>query len=198
MAPRRYRLTTRAASAAATRERIIQSATAEYRHNGPGKSTLRAIAARARVSRGSILHHFGDADGLLGAVLDDVLVSLDVPDARLLEGADNAEERARRFVDALLRFYDRTYDWWEAFGSQLGDPVVHAREVAFWEQIGAFRAAALGPKADDRITVATIDALTHPGTLGLLRARGLSLDEAIAVTGDLVVDRLRPHGLPGP
>ncbi len=198
MAPRRYRLTTRAASAAATRERIIESASAEYRQSGPSKATLRAIAARARVSRGSILHHFGDADGLLGAVLDEVLVSLDLPDARLLEGAGNADERARRFVDALLRFYDRTYDWWEAFGSELDDPVVHAREVSFWELIGAFRAAALGPTADDRITAATIDALTHPGTLGLLRARGLSLDEAITVTGDLVVDLLRRHGLAGP
>lgn len=198
MARRRYRLTIRAASTATTRARIVEAAESEYRAKGVGRTTLRAVAARAVVSRGSILNHFGDADGLLGAVLDEVLVSLEVPDARLLDGAAGPEERARRFVDAMLRFYDRTSYWWAVLGSELGHPVVQAREVAFWELIGAFRSAALGPIADDRITAAAIDALTHPVTLGSLRDRGLSLDEAIEVVGELVEDLLRRHGLAGP
>ncbi len=198
MAPRRYRLTTRAASAAATRERIVRAAAAEYRESGVATSSIRAIAARALVSRGTILHHFGDAGGLLGAVLDDVVVSLHVPDAQLLEGARDANERARRFVDAMLRFYDRTSDWWTVFGSEIDHPIVHAREVEFWELIAEFRAAAFGPAADDRIVTAVIDTLTHPATLGTLRTCGLSLEDTIAVTGDLVVDLLRRHGLGGP
>ena len=198
MAPRRYRLTKRAASAAATRERIVRAAAAEYGESGVATSSIRAIAARADVSRGTILHHFGDAGGLLGAVLDDVVVSLQVPDARLLEGAGDADERARRFVDAMLRYYDRTSDWWTVFGSEIDHPAVQAREVAFWELIAGFRAAAFGPAADDRIVTAVIDALTHPATLGRLRTGGLSLEETIAVTGDLVVDLLRRHGLAGP
>lgn len=198
MAPRRYRLTTRAASAAATRERIIEAAVAEYRAAGINESTIRAIAARADVSRGTIIHHFGDADGLLEAVLDGVVTSLRVPDARLLEGAAGINERARRFVDAMLRFYDRTSDWWTIFGSVLDHPVVQAREVAFWELVRLFRGAALGAAADDRIVAAAIDAVTHPVTLGNLREHGLTLDEAIEVTGDLVVDLLRRHGLAGP
>ena len=198
MAPRRYRLTTRAASAAATRERIVRAAAAEYRESGVASSSIRAIAARAEVSRGTVLHHFGDAGGLLGAVLDDLVVSLDIPDARLLQGAANVDERARRFVDAMLRLYDRTSDWWTVYGSQIDHPVVHAREVAFWERIAGFRAAAFGPAANDRIVAAVVDTLTHPATLGTLRTSGLSLDEAIEVTGDLVVDLLRRHGLAGP
>ena len=158
MAPRRYRLTKRAASAAATRERIVRAAAAEYGESGVATSSIRAIAARADVSRGTILHHFGDAGGLLGAVLDDVVVSLQVPDARLLEGAGDADERARRFVDAMLRYYDRTSDWWTVFGSEIDHPAVQAREVAFWELIAGFRAAAFGPAADDRIVTAVIDA----------------------------------------
>ena len=198
MAPRRYRLTTRAASAAATRERIVRAAAAEYRESGVATSSIRAIAARAEVSRGTILHHFGDAGGLLGAVLDDVVVSLHIPDARLLDGARDPDERARRFVDAMLRFYDRTSDWWTVYGSELDHPVVQAREVAFWELIAGFRAAAFGPASSDRIAAAVIDTLTHPATLGTLRTGGLSLEETIAVTGDLVVDLLRRHGLAGP
>lgn len=198
MAPRRYRLTTRAASAAATRERIVRAAAAEYRERGLRVASLRTIAASAGVSRGSILHHFEDADGLLGAVLDDMLVTLEVPDARLLEGAEGAEERARRFVDAMLRFYDRTSEWWAVFGPEIDNPAVQAREATFWEVIGAFRSAALGSAADDRVVGAAVDALTHPATVGLFRSRDVSLQEAIAVTGDLVVALLRRHGLSGP
>jgi AcrR family transcriptional regulator len=198
MAPRRYRLTTRAASAAATRERIVRAAAAEYREIGVATSSIRAIAARAEVSRGTVLHHFGDAGGLLGAVLDDLVVSLDIPDGRLLQGAANMDERARRFVDAMLRFYDRTSDWWTVYGSQIDHPVVHAREVDFWKRIAGFRAAAFGRAADDRIVTAVIDTLTHPATLGTMQTSGLSLNEAIDVTGDLVVGLLRRHGLAGP
>ena len=198
MAPRRYRLTTRAASAAATRERIVRAAAAEYRESSVATSSLGAIAARAGVSRGTVVQHFGNAGGLLGAVLDDVVVVLQVPDAQLLDGAGDADERARRFVDAMLRFYDRTSDWWTVFASEIDHPAVQAREVAFWELIAGFRAAAFGPAADDRIVTAVIDALTHPATLGRLRTGGLSLEETIAVTGDLVVDLLRRHGLAGP
>ena len=123
---------------------------------------------------------------------------LQVPDAQLLDGAGDADERARRFVDTMLRFYDPTSDWWTVFGSEIDHPAVQAREVAFWELIAGFRAAAFGPAADDRIVTAVIDALTHPATLGRLRTGGLSLEETIAVTGDLVVDLLRRHGLAGP
>lgn len=198
MTPRGYRLSTRATTAAATRDRIIEAAAAEYRVSGVAGSTVRAIAARADVSRGTILHHFGTADGLLGAVLDGVVAALDVPDASVLDGVGDADERARRFVTAMLRFYDRTSDWWDVFGSVLDHPVVHSREIAFWESVGAFRAAALGPAAEDRIVVAAVDAVTHPVTLGNLRSGGLSLEEAIEVTSDLVVDLLRRHGLAGP
>lgn len=198
MTPRGYRLSTRATTAAATRDRIIEAAAAEYRVSGVAGSTVRAIAARADVSRGTILHHFGTADGLLGAVLDGVVAALDVPDASVLDGVGDADERARRFVTAMLRFFDRTSDWWDVFGSVLDHPVVHSREIAFWESVGAFRAAALGPAAEDRIVVAAVHAVTHPVTLGNLRSGGLSLEEAIEVTSDLVVDLLRRHGLAGP
>ena len=83
-------------------------------------------------------------------------------------------------------------------GRRSTTPVVQAREVAFWELIAGFRGAAFGPAADDRIVTAVIATLTHPATLGTLRTGGLSLEETIAVTGDLVVDLLRRHGLAGP
>ncbi len=198
MAPRAYRLTNRATSTSATRDRILAAATDEYRARGVAGATLGAIARRAAVSRGTILHHFDGADGLLDAVLGSVLSELEVPDARLFETAADVEERARRFVDAMLRFYDRTNSWWEVFGPEIGNPTIKAREAEFWTLIGAFEAAAFGSIAEDRIVAAAIGALTHPVTLGSLRSRGLDLDEAIVVVADMVVDLLRRHGLSGP
>ena len=47
----------------------------------PG-TTLQAMAERADVARGTVLNHFGGADGLLEAVLDDVAEEVDYPDER--------------------------------------------------------------------------------------------------------------------
>jgi len=70
MAPRKYAQQLRAASADQRRTRIIDAAVIEYRERGVTSASLQSIAARADVSRGTILNHFGNADGLLAAVLE--------------------------------------------------------------------------------------------------------------------------------
>src|SRR5215467_9453291 len=98
MAPRPYSLGRRAEAAAGTRRRVIDAAVALYRERGVAETTVTAVAARADVSRGTVLHHFGDGEGLLAAVLDHALVSLDVPDGSVLAGIPEPAARARRFV----------------------------------------------------------------------------------------------------
>ena len=83
MAPRRYTLGQRAQSAAATRDRIVDAAAALYQERGVNSTTLQAIADRADVSRGTILHHFGGSDGLLDAVAERVLLTLELPDEHI-------------------------------------------------------------------------------------------------------------------
>ena len=115
MAPRAYALGKRAGTAAETRTRILRAAMASFSTRGLRGTTLAGVAREADVSRGSILHHFGSADGLLEAVLDQIQLDMQARDARILEGAQTREERVRRFVDAIARFYDRSSDWWRAF-----------------------------------------------------------------------------------
>ena len=79
MTPRTYIQDRRAASAADTRKRIRDSALDLYRERGVASTTVQAIAERADVSRGTVVNHFGGADGVLNAVLDEVVPGLEVP-----------------------------------------------------------------------------------------------------------------------
>jgi AcrR family transcriptional regulator len=202
VAPRAYTLGRRAEAAARTRSRILAAAVDLYRERGVTQTTLKAVAERADVSRGTILHNFGGWDGLLAAVLDDALAGLDLPDERALEGLTRPDERARRFVEEVFRFYDRSTDWWQVFAGERNELPQHrafADATRRYEAaIGHVLVAALGPLAADRVAVATIGTMVAPTTFYPLLGAGLSVDEAIDVVGELVADlvnrRLRADG----
>ncbi len=69
-APRRTR---RAEQRDATASSVLEAARAEFESAGYEGASLRAIAARAGVSAGTVLHHYGDKRELLYAVLFDAL-----------------------------------------------------------------------------------------------------------------------------
>src|SRR5512141_1870526 len=103
MAPRSYTQGRRAESADATRGRILVAATDLYRERGVAATTMAAIAERADVARGTLLHHFGGADGILEAVALQLMVTLELPDERVLEGIEDRDARVRAYVEALVR-----------------------------------------------------------------------------------------------
>lgn len=196
MTPRAYSLGRRAASATATRQRVIDAAAEQYFEHGFEATTLKSIADRADVSRGTILHHFGSADGLLEAVAETVLDRLEFPDERLLDGIEDPERRIRAFVDEMVRFFKRSTPWWTVFASEMQRPALQAREAEYWASLGRLQAAAFGPDlARDRVTSAAVNGLLHPGTLGAyvwaLESSGLNLEEVIGVVGDLVIQLVK-------
>ena len=192
MTPRRYVQTRRAEAAAATRDRIVAAAIAAYRDRGVTGASLKAIATQADVSRGTILHHFDSADGLLAAVVEAALAAVDTPGPGVLEGASTLEERARRYAETMLRFYDRTADWWRVFAGERNElpdlPAIRAAEQRFWSSIGGLQAAALGSLAGDRAVQAASALLIAPHTLGTLMDAGLGVEAAIELATDLFVD----------
>ncbi len=196
MAPRTYTLGRRAETAAATRERILERALELYRDRGVAGATMRAIADRADVSRGTILHHFGSSDGLLAAALDFVVDSLDLPDERLFDGLDDRDSRIRAFVDAMLAFQERSTPFWSIFEGEMERPVLQEREAAYWMALARLQAAALGPDlaADARANAALLG-LIHPATVGTIfwsfERAGLGREEARTLLGDLAVDAVR-------
>lgn len=196
MAPRAYTQRGRADSAAATRQRILDATLELYRDRGIPATTLKAVAQRADVSRGTILHHFGSADGLLGAVLDGVLGSLDLPDAHVLEDLQDLDSRVRTFVSEMLDFQDRTSHWWPLFESEMQRPEVQQREATYWAWFAAFQAAALGPELrDEPAAHAVLLSVAHPATVGTFfwafEQGGLPRGEARALLLDIAVDAVR-------
>jgi AcrR family transcriptional regulator len=192
MTPRRYTLGRRAESAAVTRKAIIEAAMAVYLEAGSAKAPLTVIAARADVSRGTILHHFGDADGLLDAVIVGLLETLDLPDPRILEGVVGTEARVRAYVGAMVAFYRRSTPWWYALQSELDRPAAKAGEATYWAGLAQLQAMALGPAlAADVGVQQAIGGVLHPGTVGALlwalEQSGMPAAAADRVVEDLVV-----------
>jgi AcrR family transcriptional regulator len=188
MAPRGYTLKRRAESAAATRNRIVDAAAALYREHGVSGTTIQAVAERADVARGTVVNHFGGSDGLLEAVLDRAVKEVEFPVPSQLEGAATVEDRIRRFVDVTFRFFDRSSGWWYVFAGDPEVPAVKARERAYWETFAAFYCAAFGDLAGDRTIGGAVRAFVDYGPLNALRAAGLTLDEAIDVVAESLVD----------
>ena len=188
MTPRTYKLGKRADTTEATRQRILEAAAALYGERGVAATTIHAVAERADVSRGTIVHHFGTGDGLIEAVLDHVVGMIDMPDERVLDGITDPGERIRRFVRVMFEFYDRSASWWTVFGPEMQLPALQAREQAFWVAIGHFQAAALGPMAGDRLVVAAVAGFLHPAMLGTMRAAGASLDEVVESVADAIIN----------
>ena len=192
MAPRSYNLGKRAETTAETRQRILLAAAQVFQERGLAGTSLAEVARVADVSRGTVANHFGSTDALLGAVLDDVIARLELPDARVLEGATDADDRVRRFVEATCRFYERSSPWWQTFGQGFEDhPVYKEKEAAFWASFHGLATEALGPAMADRITATTVGMLLHPWSFGQLRWTNLTVEESIEVLTDLMLHALR-------
>lgn len=195
MTPRAYNQDRRAAAAAETRRRIQVTARALYRERGISGTTLVAIAKQADVARGTILHHFGSADGLLEAVLEDIAIDLQLPDERIQDGIDGEPERIRRYVDAMYRFFVRSEEDWPAFSRDMDHPVLQRRTAEYNETAGRLFAATFRDLAADRMVAAATRAYVNYSPLYDLRAAGLQLEEAIEVVGNSLIELARQRRL---
>lgn len=193
MAPRPYALGKREASSAATRQRIREAAFELYRERGVAGTTIQAIATRADVARGTVVNHFGTAEQLLEAVLDDIVADLRYPDEHVVEGVTDPAERIRRYVDALFRFFERSEAAWQAFSSDLDMPALKRREAEYHGIVGRLFAAAFEPFAGDRVVAAAARAFVNYAPMHDLRNAGLSLDEAIQVVADALIALVDPR-----
>lgn len=200
MAPRSYTLGQRAATTAETRDRILAAAGDLYREQGVAAASLQVVAERADVSRGTVVNHFGSLDGLLGAVMDEVVGLIRMPDARILDGLATPEARIRRYAAEMLAFFDRSSDWWPVVEPVLDRPVMQERMQAYLAALARLQAAAFGPLAADRLVMAAANGFVHWAVLGTMRAAGASLEEVIEAVGDailLVANRTQGRGTEG-
>jgi len=196
MAPRTYTQDRRADGSRQTRERVLEATLALYRERGVKDTTLKAVAEKADVSRGTILHHFGSGDGLLGAVLDRVVESLEWPSERIFDGVSGLDARIRAFVRAVVLFNERSESWWTMFEHEMQRPELQKREAYYWDLLARLQAMALGPKlAGDPLANAALLSVIHPATVGTFlwsfERAGVGKEEVRPILGDLAVDAVR-------
>ena len=124
-------MVSRAESAAATRAALIESALELLNSGGPEAVTLRAVGARAGVSRGAPYGHFKDKEHLLTQLALDAWAEVTLALDALI--ADTAIDPATRLEQALLTLItvgrERPHLYILMFAPPGGDPDVAARAV---------------------------------------------------------------------
>lgn len=106
LAPRLRR--TQAERTADTRLKLLDAAIECLIEQGYAGTTTIAVCKRAGVSHGSLQHHFGKRDALLGAALERVYARLRDRVVKSLEAVPEGEPRIEAMVDVM----------WEGFGAR--------------------------------------------------------------------------------
>jgi AcrR family transcriptional regulator len=185
-------MTRRAEQTERTRARIIKAALALYRERGIGATSIQEVGRRAVVSPATVLNHFRSADALARAVVEEIGRSLRLPDDREWIDVHSQDARIRRLVSEVFAFYDRSTPWFELFRRELGTvPVLREGERRFWSRIQDVYARMVGPALKDARVRGAVFGLTSPATLGALRQTGLTVEQASALIGDVLVDRVK-------
>lgn len=203
MTPRTYTQEKRAASAEATRRRILDVTLELYRSVGIAAATLAAVAREADLSRGTILNHFGSAEGLLRAALDRVLEEQELPDERIFDGLESRDDRIRAFVAGMIGFQERSSAWWPVFEHEMQRPELREAERSYWADLARVQAAALGPElAVNAEANAALTSVIHPATVGTFlwsyEQAGLPREAAWPRLGDFAVSIVRQIANDGP
>ena len=111
MAPRRYRMDTRAAAVEQTRQRIVEAAVALHREEGVLATSWEDIAKRADVALGTVYRHFPSRDALVkacGKEVSAIIQPAKPEDAeRIFANTSSLEARIGLLIDELFAFYER-------------------------------------------------------------------------------------------
>ncbi len=97
--------TRRAQTSRESRQLLIRAATELFAERGFRQTTFADIANRSGISRGSIPWHFGNKDGLLQAVIEELTVNmadLDSAAHDLADGLDRVRDQVRQPTMRLL------------------------------------------------------------------------------------------------
>jgi AcrR family transcriptional regulator len=86
----------------ATRRNVLEAAAELIEREGAARLTLDAVAERAGLSKGGILHHFATKDSLVTAMIEDVVAQFEVDLSRHMSGEHGPGSFARAFLRACL------------------------------------------------------------------------------------------------
>jgi AcrR family transcriptional regulator len=97
----------RAGATTARRAEILEAALRCFHDLGYEKTTIADIKARAKVSTGSIYHHFASKEQLFAQLYLDAIRETQTSSLRALQRAASADEGVRALVGSYLRWVNR-------------------------------------------------------------------------------------------
>lgn len=186
--PRSYNLGRRKAPKADTRARIIEAALEVYRRRGLAGASNLAVARAADVAPATVRNHFPGPEDLARVVFAAMLAELDVPTPAIFDGLDGLRARVERLAGELAAFYERSQPLWRMYEREpelirvWGGGVEH-----YYADIEQLMRVALGELGDDERSVAVVASVIGPPTFFALEGRGLTFDEAVALTLELAL-----------
>ena len=197
MAPRSYRQSGRAATARATRQRIVEATFHLHGEKGIAATTFRDIASRADVGIGTVYHHFPTYDDVITACGAYTWEMLQPPVPEDFASIADPVERVRSVVAAVYGVYQRFPTMAAARAERKS---FAALDAGFRQEEETRRAiidvAFRGLRASAK-TRALAFALLDVTTRENLLASGLTHDAAVAEVSDVLLTRLRLKGKPG-
>lgn len=167
-----------------TRERIARAAFELHALVGPARTTISAVADRAGVQRHTVYNHFPDLVSLIRACSEHGIRTTGVPDPEAWRRLDRPEQRLRRGLRDLYRYY-------RANAGLLGNifrdiavmPELAEGSAAFAVRFDAIESVLREPwtsgGGSDPVVEAAISHAIDFGTWRSLTARGLSRDQAV-------------------
>jgi len=186
--PRSYNLGRREAPKADTRARIIEAALEVYRRRGLAGASNLAVARAADVAPATVRNHFPGPDDLARAVFAAMLAELDVPTPATFDGLDGLRARVERLAGELAAFYERSQPMWRMYEREPELIRVWGGGVErYYADIEQLMRVALGQLGNDERSVAVVASVIGPPTFFALEGRGLSFDEAVALTLELAL-----------
>jgi AcrR family transcriptional regulator len=195
------RVVTRTEAAAATRGALVRAASELLDEGGPDAVTLRAVGARAGVSRGAPYGHFDSKERLLAELAIDAWRSLADDVERLRAGRDTRPEvRLEHALSALVGVSRRQPHLYALmFSTPASEPAAIEASSRLHDQFLAVVADVVGEPDAPRYG-ALLMSSAH-GIAGLESSGHLD-KEAWAVDGDelvrMLVDAVRPRETPAP
>jgi AcrR family transcriptional regulator len=186
--PRPYDLGRRAALKADTRARIVSAALEIYRDRGLVGASNLAIARAADVAPATVRNHFPEPDGLARAVFEAVLAELRIPTSAIFDGLPGLADRVERLARELAAFYERSGPWWRVYERE--PELIRAWGGGvdeYYADVESLMRGALGELSSDERSVAVVASVIGPPTFFALNGRGLSVDEVVGLTLELVL-----------
>lgn len=187
---RPYRLGKRQAAVDATRQRILDAASAGYQEHGIEDTSMQEVARRADVAPGTVLYHYPTPGSLAEEVVESWIESMEPPRPDVIDTHEPLDVRITKLVVELYGLYERTDHLYRVYQKSPTHPAL-LRAAAWWdENVASMLVRGLGDRTSDEEAMKVISVLTNPGFRGTLIMAGIDPDRAAEIAAEMAIDWL--------